>query len=215
MKCIQSPIRDITEWAEAWQWAGGRTSKKKYTMPKSQRPDGTVADSSKRLASRFYQLKTGHCLSRWYLRWTKDRPTTQCWWCRCQEQRRGRLFKVRPEWKGQQKILWAEVSKGSGRRKHQSAIQDLLADERCSQAVLDFLSTTDVRRLVPTEEDAEREAWEWDLGEGAAGELGAGRVGAVVSTHILSWHLQMRNRGGSRFLCSPGGSFFGAGSFPS
>ena len=55
--------REIAEkkWAEARQWAGGWTSKKKYKMPKSQGPDGTVAGSTKRLASRFYQLKTGHC----------------------------------------------------------------------------------------------------------------------------------------------------------
>jgi len=48
--------REISEkkWAEARQWAGGRTSGKKYRMPKSQRPDGAVAGSSKRLASRFY-----------------------------------------------------------------------------------------------------------------------------------------------------------------
>ena len=73
--------REITEmnWTEAQQWAGGRTSKRKYTIPKSQRPDGTVAGSSKRLVSRFYQLNTGHCLSGQYLQWTKNRPTAQCW----------------------------------------------------------------------------------------------------------------------------------------
>jgi len=34
--------REISEkkWAEARQWAGGRTSKKKYRMPTSQKPDG-------------------------------------------------------------------------------------------------------------------------------------------------------------------------------
>jgi len=48
--------REISEkkWVEARQWAGGRTSKKKHKMPKGQRPDGTVAGSTKRLASRFY-----------------------------------------------------------------------------------------------------------------------------------------------------------------
>jgi len=29
------------KWTEAHQWAGGPTSKTKYRMPKSQRPDGT------------------------------------------------------------------------------------------------------------------------------------------------------------------------------
>jgi len=50
--------REVTEeeWAEARRWAGGWTSEKKHAMPKSQRPDGTVAGSTKRLASRFYRL---------------------------------------------------------------------------------------------------------------------------------------------------------------
>jgi len=82
--------REIAEkkWEEARQWAGGRTSKKKYKMPKSQRPNGTVAGSTKRLAARFYQLKTGHCLTGEYLHWTKSRPTPQCWWCQCPKQTR-------------------------------------------------------------------------------------------------------------------------------
>ena len=46
--------REISEkkWAEARQWAGGRASRKKYKMPSRQKPDGTVAGSSKRLVSR-------------------------------------------------------------------------------------------------------------------------------------------------------------------
>jgi len=39
---------------------GGPTSETKYRMPKSQRPDGTVSGSTKRLASRVYQMKAGH-----------------------------------------------------------------------------------------------------------------------------------------------------------
>jgi len=66
--------QEISEkkWVEARRWAGGRTSKKKYRIPESQNPDGTVANSTKRLASRFYQLKTGHCLTGQYLNWTKN-----------------------------------------------------------------------------------------------------------------------------------------------
>jgi len=103
--------RKISEkkWVEARQWAGGRTSKSKYRMPKSQMPDGTVAGSSKRLASRYYQLKTGHARTGQYLHWAKFCPTAQCWWCQCPTQTRDHLFKVCPEWKMEQKILWAEV----------------------------------------------------------------------------------------------------------
>jgi len=64
-----------------------------------------------------------------------------------------------------------------------------LADERCSQAVLVFLTATDVGRRVLAEEDAGSEASEWELRErreqeegreaeavalGAEGELGGG-----------------------------------------
>jgi len=92
----------------------------------------------------------------------------------------------------QQKILWAEVRKETEKWKSRWTARDLLADKRCRQAVLDFLSSTDVGRLVPPlgeEGDAGSEASEWELRErrereeereveaeelGAEGELGAG-----------------------------------------
>jgi hypothetical protein len=69
--------REISEkkWAEARRWAGERVSRKKYKLPANQKPDGTVAGSFKRLASRLCQLKTGHCLTGKYLHWTESRPT--------------------------------------------------------------------------------------------------------------------------------------------
>ena len=50
--------RGISEkkWVEARQWAGVRTSKTKYRVPKSQRPGGTAAGSTERLASRFCRV---------------------------------------------------------------------------------------------------------------------------------------------------------------
>jgi hypothetical protein len=158
-------------------------------MPKRQKPNGVVANSAKRLAPRFDELKTEHCLTGQYLNWTKNRPTPQCWWCRYTTRTREHLFKVCPEWKAQQKILWAEVKKETGRRKDRWKIRDLLAEERCSRAVLDFLSSTDVGRRVPAEGDAGSEVSQWELREwreleeerrveaeelGAAGELGDG-----------------------------------------
>jgi len=170
------------KWVEARQWAGGRTLKMKYRMPKSQKPDGAVAGSFKRLASRFYQIKTGHCLTGQYLNWTKNRPTPPCWWCRYQTQNQDHLFKERPRWKPQQKILWAEVKKETRRWKDRRKVRDLLVDGRCSQAVLDFLSSTEVGRRVPAEvEDdtvsavSELEVREWLEEQGAgAEEPGAG-----------------------------------------
>jgi len=44
-------------------------------------------------------------------------------------------------------------------------VRDLLADERCSQAVLDFLASTDVGRRVTAEEGAVSEVSEAELRE--------------------------------------------------
>jgi hypothetical protein len=108
--------RDISEkWDEALHCVGGRISAKKYRMPREEQLDKAVAGSTKGLASRFYQLKTGHCLTGQYLEWTKNQATAKCWWCGYKTQTREHVFKNCPEWKLQQKDLWAEVRKETGR----------------------------------------------------------------------------------------------------
>ena len=57
--------------------------------------------------------------------------------------------------------MWKETGKGKDRWK----IRDLLADERYGQAVLDFLSTTDMGRRGPAEDDAVSEMSEAELRE--------------------------------------------------
>ena len=210
--------REISEkkWVEARRWAGGRASRKKCKMPESHKPDGTIAENTKRLASKYYQLKTGHARTGQYLHWAKVRPTAQCWWCQCPSQTRDHLFKVCPERKMQQKILWAEVQKETGRWKSRWTVRDLLADGRCGQAVLDFLSSTDVvgwyRRWKG---DARSEVSEWELRErreregeqeaeaeglGAAG-IGSRRGAAAVPAHGLIRGIGSRGVGRwARFL---------------
>jgi len=60
-----------------------------------------------------------------------------------------------------------EIRKETGRGKSRLAIRDLRAVGRCSQAVLNFLPTTDVGRLfpAPAEGDAQRDASEWERRE--------------------------------------------------
>ena len=54
---------------------GGRPDlQEKVPHAKGQKPDGAVAGSTKKFASRFNQIKTGHCLTGQYLNWTKNRP---------------------------------------------------------------------------------------------------------------------------------------------
>jgi len=56
------------------------------------------------------------------------------------------------------------VQKETGRWKSRRKIRDL-ADGRYSRAVLDFLFSTNVRRLVPAEEYARSEVSEWEREE--------------------------------------------------
>ena len=63
------------------------------------KPGQTVAKAKKRLASRFYQVKTGHCLTGQYLAWTTRRPDATRWWCQYKNQTREHLFENCPQWK--------------------------------------------------------------------------------------------------------------------
>jgi len=91
-------------------------------------PDVTVAGYSKRLASRFYQLKTGHCLAGQYVPALDGKigpvlvvPIPDADSLRCV-----------PSGRPSRRVLWAEVQKESGRKKSRCRIRDLLTDGRCS-----------------------------------------------------------------------------------
>ena len=101
-----------------------------------------MAKATKRLASRFYQLKTGRCLTGQYLAWKTRRPDATCGWCQYSIQTREHLFKNCPQWRSQQKTLSTSVLEetrklpGPTQGRDRTNIAELLADERCSQAVL-------------------------------------------------------------------------------
>ena len=126
----------------------------------------------KHLASRFFQLASGHAMIAPFLKdkfkWT-DSDT--CWWCSRGRQTREHLFKECSAWKEEIKKLWKEVGevtaeKSNWRKRSRykgtkgfgiaigrggewrglepgnTSIGTLLADERCIPAVLSFLSNT-------------------------------------------------------------------------
>jgi hypothetical protein len=85
-------------------------------------------------------------------------------------------------------------------------VRDLLADERCSRAVLDFLATTDVGRLVPAPAEGTRRASRRSANSGS-GESGRRREeqrlrswapgpwNRCFSARPPLWYLQDRSRG--------------------
>jgi len=100
-RSLANSKRGFTEqkWADSKSWTRKkltRTTNWKYRPGENQKPDPTVAKARKRLAARFYQLKTGHCLTGQYLAWTARRPDATCW-CQHHTQARDHLFKHCPE----------------------------------------------------------------------------------------------------------------------
>ena len=112
------------------------------------RPDPTPAKASKSVASRFYQLRTGHALVGSYLKKIGKRVSDTCWWCdrRVKQSLASICFKSCKKWKSQQAILWVDVRKKTKKREGQVQISGLFVEEKCSPAVLDFLRSTGVRR---------------------------------------------------------------------
>ena len=126
----------------------------------------------KALASRFFQLASGHAMTAPFLKekfkWT---DSDICWWCSRGRQTREHLFKECSAWKEEIRKLWKEVGeatieqgrwtgksmykgkKGFGlgvklggdqraRGPGNTSVGTLLADERCIPAVLSFLADT-------------------------------------------------------------------------
>jgi hypothetical protein len=67
-------------------------------------------------------------------------------------QTREHLFKNCRRWRKQQKTLWGEVRRDTGRGKNRFKIRDLFADMRCTRAILSFLRATKVGRKVGGDE---------------------------------------------------------------
>ena len=68
-----------------------------------------------------------------------------------------------PEWRAQQKILWAEALRRVGGGSTSSRSENSLPmGGTARRYYVDFLSTADVGRLVLAEEDAESEVSEWE-----------------------------------------------------
>jgi hypothetical protein len=119
----------------------------------------------KSVASRYYQLLTGHALIAPFLK-NKLRKTDSdlCWWCEDgKKQTREHLFKECKRWKTESNVLWKEVGKKLGwKHRKNKKISVLFSEDKVTGAVLQFLRDTDVgkikaRMIVPPAPD-------WDDG---------------------------------------------------
>ena len=127
----------------------------------------------KEVASRFFQLASGHAMIAPFLRdkfgWVES---DSCWWCSGGRQSREHLFKECRTWKEEIRTLWKEVGKISGccerrevgriykgkkgfclcmgkkqARPGNLSIGRLMSDTRFTEAVLKFLRSTGVGKV--------------------------------------------------------------------
>ena len=89
-------------------------------------------------------LCVGHPLTGVCLESTENRPDDHCCWCDPENisgtrQTSDHLFKHCYKWNDQQAVMWARAKEAAKRGKQKWCVGDLLADEGCSPAVLDFL----------------------------------------------------------------------------
>jgi hypothetical protein len=124
-----------------------------------------VMNAEKSIVASFYQLKTGHALLGKYLRRIGNRRDMKCRWCVHEYQTRDHLFKWCTRWEREQKQLsvvgqeWEDgcesFEKMFTKPKISLPISLVLAEEKCTLALLDFLSITDVVRISAVVEIAE------------------------------------------------------------
>ena len=122
----------------------------------------------KRVASRYFQLLSGHALTAPFLKdrwgWT---DSDACWWCNGGRQSRDHLFKECKTWEREIRDLWNAVGRISGRRAggdgpfrsrkgfgfhvrqararpSNTTVRELLSDSRYMESVLSFLEQTRV-----------------------------------------------------------------------
>jgi hypothetical protein len=160
--------RGITEkkWAEARQWAGG-PSRKKYRMPNSQRPDGTVTGSTKRLVSRLYQVKTGHCHTGRISPMGEGPPQCSVLVVPVPDADEGPRLQGVPRMEGAAEDTVGGDAEEDGEEEEPVDGPGSASRWEMRAGGADFLSSPDVGKLVPPleEDDARSEVSEWELWE--------------------------------------------------
>ena len=153
------------------------TGRRPYRIPgvgEVPRIPGALRRARKELASRFFQLASGHAMITPFLKenfgWVES---DQCWWCDGGRQSREHLFKECRTWKVQIKELWKKVGEVSGEAENRTGrdrprkggkgfglgtyagkvgpgncpMGKLFSEPLFTDAVLEFLVKTDVGKI--------------------------------------------------------------------
>ena len=102
----------------------------------------------KELASRFYQLLSGHAAVADHLKRIGQAKSEDCFWCGTGErQTRFHLFVRCRRWAPEIRKLWDRIRRDGGEGGGAPSIRRLFGDERNVEAILEFLEGTKVGKM--------------------------------------------------------------------
>ena len=131
--------------------------------------NGVLGNTSKKYASRYFQLKVGHGAIGAYLAKIGMVETPQCWWCGQAEQTVEHLYTKCRRWrKERRKLIRSLCTDGISwqGRNERKGLAELLANERAIGPLLEYLKSTEVGgREGGKERELERERRDDRAGE--------------------------------------------------
>lgn len=140
---------------------------RRYRPPAGGKIRPELRKERKELASRYYQLQSGHTAIGTYLRRIRKTDTDKCWWCHSgKRQSRHHLFFRCRRWASEGRKMWREVGKAC-EWKHPRApsARTLFRESRATPAVLGFLRQTRVGGMVSLTVVEERDRGEEEMEE--------------------------------------------------
>jgi ribonuclease HI len=134
---------------------GRRTlgAQREYRIRPGWKQDPTVAAAPKKLASRYYQLKTDHAAIGPYLRRIQAQESEACRGCQAPKETVSHLLFECREWRKERETLYKTLTKAGVARPtlaEEHPRGRLLGDPRASKAILQFLRDTTIG-YAPTE----------------------------------------------------------------
>jgi ribonuclease HI len=153
------------KWSDTKSWLKKSINNRpNYIPPTQQKPDPTAMATSKRLASRYYQLKMGHAITGEYLKRINSTNNHRCWWCNNGErQTLKHLIKDCHKWRKTRAKLKKEINTAIWNHKGTGHI---FADRKNTLAILKVLEAIEIGNKTSEKEMAEKkesrdDVWGW------------------------------------------------------
>jgi hypothetical protein len=124
-----------------------RRAQRTYRTGSGWKQDPVVAKAPKRVARRFYQLKTGHAVVGVHLQRIGAQESASCQWCQAPNETVHHLMFECRQWRSQRRTMYSNLAKA--RVQCPTAAEDcpegrLFGDPNASSALLRFLATTSI-----------------------------------------------------------------------